>query len=119
MVSPKPFEDPLSTTSFDDPVPPGSERSVARTTPNPTHDIELEVQRILQRLPGVTIDSLAIRRVDNGGILLEGTVQATTQSPSDFAGPIRREIGIETVVDRLRVRRTSSLDETQFDSRVS
>lgn len=120
MMNPTDVEDTLSTTSFDDPVPSGSERASA-TSPRqtPCHEVAKDVQHVLQQLPGVIVDSLAVRQLADGGLLLEGTVQVNRQSPSDFAVPVREATGVLNIVDRLRVRRTSSLDETQFEGRDS
>lgn len=79
------------------------------------HSVAGEVQRVLQRLPGVIVESLAVRELENGGVLLEGRVQATSHSPENLADSVRSAIGISHVVDRLRVNRTCALDETCFD----
>ena len=108
----------LSTTSFDDPVPAGSEASVNIPAEEAKHDVARDVQRIIARLPGVTIETLAVREMPNGSVLLEGSLRTTSQSPSDFAGPVMDETGLADVIDRLRVQRSSALDETQIVGRV-
>lgn len=110
-----PTTDPLSTTTFDDPVPVGSESSVVSTKAPAQHDVAADVQRVLQRLPGVIVDTLAVRQLNDGGLLLEGTLQATSRSPVNFAAPVQDVTGVP-VIDRMRVRRTSSLDETHFEA---
>lgn len=109
------IDDALSTSSFDDPVPPGSEDSVVTGSSDPSHSIAADVTRVLHRLPGVIVDRVAVRELPNGAVLLEGSVQMNATANSDLAGQIREKLSVPDVVDRLRVQRTSALDETTFE----
>lgn len=107
--------DPLATTTFDDPVPTGCEESAVAREKASSHVVAADVQRVLQRLPGVIVESLVVRSLSNGAVLLEGTVQTTSKGATDFSTPVSQAIGGADVIDRLRVRQTMSLDETSFD----
>jgi hypothetical protein len=95
--------------AFDDPVPPGSD--VATVAPEhcaaAPHRLEREVQRRLAKLPGTQILSLAVYRIE-GGVCLEGTLETDRPCP-DLSHLLQEIEGVETVVDRLRIRQVDRL----------
>lgn len=71
------------------------------------HQLERQIQRVLQDLPGVTFESLLIRRVPSG-VCLQG--YATFEDGDLDVGRIARGIdGVGNIVDRIVTIRRNSL----------
>jgi hypothetical protein len=69
------------------------------TGTDPDHQLERTIQRVLQELPGVTFDSLVIRRVPSG-VCLQG--YATIEDHDLDLGRITRGVdGVGDVLDRI------------------
>lgn len=107
--------------TFDDPVPAGS--SVATVSPerctSQPHSIEKEVQRCLARQPGMQILTLSVHRLGDG-VCLQGTIETDRVCP-DLTVLLQEIAGVETVVNRLRIRQVDRLaaplrnnDDTAF-----
>lgn len=63
------------------------------------HQLERRIQRVLQELPGITFDSLVIRRLPSG-VCLQG--YATIEDHNLDLGCVAREIvGVGEVLDRI------------------
>lgn len=71
------------------------------------HELERKIQRVLRDLPGVTFDSLVIRRLP-AGVCLQG--YATIEADEIDLGLIARRIeGVGDVLDRIVSIRRNSL----------
>ena len=101
--------------AFDDPVPSGS--SVAVVAPErcqaPPHEIEKCVQRTLASQPGLQILELIVHRMPNG-VCLEGTLETDRPYP-DLEELLQEVIGIELVVNRMRMQQVDRLSEPLGD----
>ena len=118
MANSKFSENPCDSTicAFDDPVPAGS--GVAIVAPercqSPPHDIEKAVLRALTKQPGLQILTLTVHRMQDG-VCLEGTLETDRPCP-DLEQLLQEIVGIECVVNRLRVRMVDRLSVPLSDS---
>jgi hypothetical protein len=79
----------------------------SQVAPDPDHQLERKIQRVLHDLPGVTFDSLVIRRLPSG-VCLQG--YATIEDLDLDLGLIARGIdGVGEVLDRIVAIRRNSL----------
>lgn len=85
---------------YDSPAPPPkTDDCESPVAPEPDRQLERTLQRVLQDLPGVTFDSLVIRRVPSG-VCLQG--YATIDADDLDLGVIARGIaGVGDVLDRI------------------
>lgn len=118
MSRPKSQVNPNDTVicAFDDPVPAGSD--VAVVSPErcamPPYTIEKKVQRTLAAQPGMQILTLTVHRMKDG-VCLEGTLETDRPCP-DLADLLQQIVGVERVVNRLRVRMVDRLAAPVCDS---
>src|SRR4051794_26792798 len=66
------------------------------------HRVEQEVQRELMAEPACRFASLVVRRLDNGGVCLQGVMEADDDVP-DVCAIAQRVAGVEQVLNHLLV----------------
>ena len=66
------------------------------------HRVEQEVQRELMSVPDCRFASLVVRRLDNGGVCLQGVLEADDDIP-DVCAIAQRVSGVQKVLNHLLV----------------
>lgn len=78
--------------------------TVATETSSQSHMLERAVQRELLANEQIEIDSLVVRRVDDGSVCLQGVMHVPETGASDIESIVRQVAGVDAVLNRLVVR---------------
>ena len=93
--------DSLQSQTTEATAPTPRQDALAAVLDDPAHHIEQEVRRRLMATPRLKIDSLVVRRIDQG-ICLQGVVE-TLEANHDICSLVRTVDGVNRVINRLLV----------------
>lgn len=78
--------------------------------PHAGHTIEKELASYLNSKSGMEFENLVVRRLPNDTICLEGILR-TDDSDFDLSDYLKCALGVETIINRVAMRRTSCAEE--------
>ncbi len=97
-------------TAIHDPVPSVAESGIYGGEYSPAHQLEIDVQRVLLELAGVSFSSLRVHRLADG-ICLTGTVRCPREALSKVPSIAAQVAGVSRVLNHLVVQVDDGTDE--------
>lgn len=105
-------------TAIHDPVPAVSESGIYGGEYSPAHQLEIDVQRVLLELAGVSFSSLRVHRLADG-ICLTGTVRCPREAIEKVPTIAAQVAGVDRVLNHLVVQVHDGAKDTPLASSES